>query len=207
MRKLLLLIWFITLLLSGCSQSQKDTEDPKKTTHLLFVGNSLTYYNDLPGLVKQEAKQKGIKVKTKQLAYPNYAIEDHLNDGEVQQLLKKEVYDYVIIQQGPSSQAEGRRMLFESGGILKKLCSESGAELVYYMVWPSRTYYHTFDGVIKNHREAAKANDALLCPVGEVWKAHFDKTGDFSYYGPDGFHPSMKGSEVAAEVIVQTLFK
>ena len=53
--------------------------------------------------------------------------------------------------------------------------------------------------------DAATLNKAVLCPVGELWKAHFDTTGDFAYYGPDGFHPSEQGSRVAAEVIYRSL--
>ena len=74
------------------------------------------------------------------------------------------------------------------------------------MVWPSKQYYHTFDNVIKNHHDVAEKYQAVLCPVGEVWKTHFDATQDFSYYGPDGFHPSQKGSESAAKIIVDSLF-
>lgn len=177
-----------------------------KSTNLLFVGNSLTYTNDLPDMVEKEAKRMDIKVKTTMLAYPNYALVDHLDDGEVQKRIRSGKYDYVIVQQGPSSQEEGREMLLEAGRTLKKLCEQSESKLVFFMVWPSRTYYYTFDGVIKSHREAAEENDAILCPVGEVWKASFDKTGDFSLYGMDGFHPSPKGSRLAAEVIVKTLF-
>jgi hypothetical protein len=177
-----------------------------QTTKILFVGNSLTYTNSLPDLVEKEAKSRGFKVKTTTLAYPNYAIIDHWNDGEVQKYIKSEKYEFLIVQQGPSSQSEGRKMLLEDGSKLKKLCEQSGTKLVYFMVWPSQTYYHTFEGVIKNHRDAATENDALLCPVGEAWKAYFDKTKDFSLYGMDGFHPSPKGSRLAAEVIVDTLF-
>ncbi len=178
-----------------------------QTTKVLFVGNSLTYTNGLPTLVEEEAKSRGVKVKTLMLAYPNYAIIDHWNDGEVQKYIKSEKYDFVVIQQGPSSQSEGRRMLIEDGNKLQKLCEQSGSKLVYFMVWPSQAYYHTFEGVIKNHRDAAKMNGALLCPVGEAWKAYFDNTEDYSLYSGDGFHPSPKGSRLAAEVIVDTLLK
>ncbi len=178
-----------------------------QTTKILFVGNSLTYTNDLPSLVEQEAKSRGVKVRTLTLAYPNYAIIDHWNDGEVQKYIKSEKYDYVIVQQGPSSQNEGRRMLIEDGGKLSKLCDQSGAKLVYFMVWPSQSYYNTFDGVIKNHQDAAKENNAILCPVGVAWKAYLESTKDYSLYGSDGFHPSPKGSRLAAEVIVDTLFQ
>jgi lysophospholipase L1-like esterase len=39
-----------------------------------------------------------------------------------------------------------------------------------------------------------------------VWKDYIDSKNDYSYYGDDGFHPSERGSEVAAKVIYNTLF-
>lgn len=201
-------ILVLLIIVYSCGSSSQD-DDPvaSDAIQILFLGNSLTYFNDLPSLVVRKAKDLGVNVKTEAIAFPNYALEDHWNDGEVQKQLNSGKFKYLVIQQGPSSQAYGRETLFEYGAKLKQLCKQNDAELVYFMVWPSQTYYYTFDGVIKNHRDAAMENDALLCPVGEVWKAYFDDTEDFSYYGPDGFHPSQKGSEVAAEVIVETLFK
>lgn len=178
-----------------------------QTTRILFVGNSLTYTNNLPELVEKEAKSRGLKVQTTMLAFPNYAIIDHWNDGEVQKLIRSEKFDFVVVQQGPSSQEEGSRMLLEDGARLGLLCENHGSKLAYFMVWPSRSYYYTFDGVIKNHKTAAKENDALLCPVGEAWKVYFDENNDFSLYGRDGFHPSPKGSRLAASVIIDTLFE
>lgn len=174
-------------------------------TNLLFVGNSLTYTNDLPSLVEKYAKTKGILVKTKMIAFPNYGLEDHWNDKEIQKLIKSKNYDYVIVQQGPSSQEYGRTSLLEYGEKLNNLCNENKTKLVFFMVWPSKMYYYTYDGVIKNYTNAANQLSALLCPVGKVWKAHFDKTKDFSYYGVDGFHPSLKGSKITAEVIVKSI--
>ncbi len=75
------------------------------------------------------------------------------------------------------------------------------------MVWPSLKNYHTFDGVIKNHEDAASTNNSILLPVGRIWKNYIDSTNNNEYYGPDGFHPSLEGSQVAAEVILDNLIK
>ena len=174
--------------------------------NILFVGNSLTYTNNLPELVKQRAQEKNITLGIKTIVKPNYAIVDHWAEGEVQQYIESKKFDYVIIQQGPSSQQEGRDMLIVGGKKYADLCAENDAKLCYFMVWPSLTYYQTFGGVIKNHEDAARLNNAILCPVGIVWKDHFDTTNEFDYYGSDGFHPSLSGSQVAANVIVATLF-
>ena len=189
---------------------QMEEEDPVDFSatdfNVLFIGNSLTYFNDLPALVEEMALDKELIIGTTMIAHANYAIVDHWADGLVQQEIAKEIYDWVIIQQGPSSQEEGRNILIEYGEEYQALCETHGATLAFYMVWPSRTFYHTFDGVIKNYTDAAEMNNATLIPVGKVWKSYFDTTGDFSYYGADGFHPSLQGSKVAAQVIADTLF-
>ncbi|MEQ8713598.1 MAG: SGNH/GDSL hydrolase family protein [Cyclobacteriaceae bacterium] len=219
MKSLSTLLFLVLLVLLSCgSDDQVEVIDGKNEVEppashesgdfsILFVGNSLTYSNSLPQLVVERAKEANdLVINAHTIAYGNYAIIDHWNDGNVQKEIASGQYDYVIIQQGPSSQAFGRQVLIEYGSKFKELCESHNTELVYYMVWPSRQYYHTFDGVIKNHEDAATMNNALLAPVGQVWKRHFDITQDFSYYGSDGFHPSLKGSQVAAEVIVNTLF-
>ena len=125
--------------------------------------------------------------------------------GQIQKLIASKKYDFVIIQQGPSSQNNGRNMLIEYGKKYNSICKLNNTKLCYFMVWPSLNYYHTFDGVIKNHKDAASINNSILLPVGEVWKDYFDRTDDFQYYSSDGFHPSLEGSQMAAKVIVEYL--
>ena len=158
-------------------------------------------------MLKKYAKQKGIEVNTKMIAYPNYAIEDHWNDGQVQKLISSKKFDYVIIQQGPSSQSDGRKMLIEYGKKYNNLCKLNEAKLCFFMVWPSLKYYPTFDDVIKNHEDAALINNSILLPVGKVWKNHFNSNKEKDYYSADGFHPSIKGSQISAKIIVEHLFQ
>ncbi|MFT3908244.1 MAG: SGNH/GDSL hydrolase family protein [Ferruginibacter sp.] len=187
------------------AQKEMHYNDSVKT--ILFVGNSLTYANDLPGIVARLGKEKGIKIKTEMIAYPDYSLEDHWNDGELQKLLAANHYDFVIIQQGPSSQEEGRTTLLDYGARIKTLCEKNNARLAFFMVWPAFVNFNNFDGVIKNYSDAATATHSILCPVGQVWKKYFLETNNYSYYSSDKFHPSKKGSEVAAMVIFETLFK
>lgn len=199
--KLRALIFILFITFSFCADT-----DGQSGTKILFVGNSLTYTNDLPSLVTKYAKTKGYTVQTTMLAYPNYALEDHWNDGQLQKMIAKEKYDFVIVQQGPSSQADGRAMLLNDGKRIKALCDKNNSKLVFFMVWPAKANLHMMDGVIKNYTDAATETSSLLCPVGKVWKEKF-ATGDYSYYGPDDFHPSLAGSQSAAKIIVDTLFQ
>lgn len=198
---------FFLLTLFFCFQFNTEAQNKSDVNNILFIGNSLTYTNNLPELVKTKAKYSGYNIHAEVIAFPNYAISDHWKDGKVQKLISSKKFDIVIIQQGPSSQSEGKKMLINYGKKYNDLCLENNVLLAYYMVWPSLRYYHTFDDVIKNHQLAAKMNNAILCPVGKVWKNYFDSTKKFDYYGLDSFHPSPKGSKVAAEVIFNSLKK
>ncbi|MBK7342359.1 MAG: SGNH/GDSL hydrolase family protein [Saprospiraceae bacterium] len=205
-----LIIWLLMHSLSaGCAAAGSAADGPSgadTTIHILFVGNSLTFANDLPNLVSQQAREKGIVVQTRMITRPNYALIDHLAEGIIQQAMSDQHYDFVVVQQGPSSQDEGRQMLLDAGRELSGLCLTHQSQLAFFMVWPSRSNQHTFEGVIKNYTAAAVQSQAILCPVGEVWKRHVDASGSWDYYGPDGFHPSLLGSQVAAAVIAESLF-
>jgi len=173
---------------------------------LLFVGNSLTYTNDLPSILEQIATVYGKNIETEMLCYPNYAIVDHLAEGKIQQMIAANNYDYVIVQQGPSSQEEGRKMLIDAGKQLSVFTKKHNSILAYYMVWPSKRYYFTFDKVIANHIEAAQKNNALLFPVGTYWRQYEAQQKGTSLYGADQFHPSKTGSFLAAVTIFKKIF-
>lgn len=173
---------------------------------ILFVGNSLTYTNNLPGILEEIAIEFGESIKTTTLAFPNYAIEDHWNDGIFQKKLIENKFEYVIIQQGPSSQPDGKEMLVSYGAKMKLECNKNGAELAYFMVWPSKRYFYTFDGVIKNYSYAAESNKAILFPVGRLWKKYEASTNTVILYGSDDFHPSKAGSFLAALAIFHGLY-
>lgn len=205
-------ILFLNITAGACKKAKTNQPQPvivysDSAKSILFVGNSLTYYNDLPGLVARIGRDSGVEIKTEMVAYGNYALEDHWNDGQIQQLIANKKYDFVVVQQGPSSQADGRAMLLDYGARIKNLCVTHNTQLAFFMVWPAFANFNNFDGVIRNYTDAAVATNSMLCPVGKIWKEYFLSTGDYSYYGPDMFHPSQKGSDNAALIIFKTLFK
>ncbi len=201
------LSFFFGLFFSSAPLAAQEQATKSATSYkILFIGNSLSYSNNLPLLVSIAGEKQQLDIATEIIAKPNYALIDHLEEGSLETKIENESFDFVIVQQGPSSQEAGRKLLFEAVQKLTKVCKKNQSQLAIFMVWPSQQYYHTFDKVIKNHREVAEKYQAVLCPVGEVWKTHFETTKDFSYYSTDGFHPSKKGSQAAAEIIISSLF-
>lgn len=212
-------ILFLSLLHSSCTydleccdpSTPEQPEEPdcygssEASYDILFVGNSLTYSNEMPVLLEKIGEENDITITTECICYGNYALEDHINDGIVQTKISSKKYSHLVFQQGPSSQAYGRETLLEYGKQLSKLALENQATPAYLMVWPSIVYYHTFDGVIKNYSDAATANDALLIPLGIIWRKIHENHSQIKLYASDEFHPSRLGSLLEALVILKTL--
>jgi hypothetical protein len=60
--------------------------------------------------------------------------------------------------------------------------------------------------VIASYRRAADAAGAELLPAGDAWRRAWGCNGTLALYGPDGFHPSGLGTQLAALVVYGGLF-
>lgn len=176
-------------------------------TKILFVGNSLTYTNNLPLLVEKIAKEDGTSIVTEMIAFPNYALEDHWNETQVSSALARTKYDYVILQQGPSAMPASRTNLVEYALKFSQLCRKSKAKVCLYTVWPSRERNFDFLNVIKSYAMAADTAGGRALEAGLAWKKILDENEDFPLYSSDDFHPTMHGSLLSAMVIYATLFQ
>ncbi len=196
---------FSIILFTCCSNEPEATTDTKGDLHILFVGNSLTYTNDLPVLIKELGLKDGLTITYSSLLFPNYSLEDHWNEGKVQKELQKGIYDIVIAQQGPSALPESQALLLDYTIRLANVCRQYKCKLALYMVWPSADRSFDLDNVILSYTNAATATQSLLCPAGLAWKNAWNADSTLPLYSADDFHPSMKGSVLAAITIYAAL--
>jgi len=195
--------------LLACS-SPSGPDLPDAELRVLFVGNSLTAANDLPGLVRTIARAAGRSVETLGIVAPNYALEDHWRAG-VPERIRALRPDVVVFQQGPSSLRESRLNLLAWTDSFAPVVREAGATPAFLMVWPEVQRAHVFDDVRDNYRAAAERAQGLFLPAGEAWRPLVGALGGSladegpDPYGPDGFHPSFGGSVLAAYVVVRVL--
>src|SRR5262249_37571105 len=81
-----------------------------KPLRILFVGNSLTSTNDIPGRVAKVARALGRGATIESVTHPTYSLEDHWNDGGAAVAIAKG-WDVVVLQQGPSTRDQERAQL------------------------------------------------------------------------------------------------
>jgi hypothetical protein len=179
----------------------------QKKINVLFLGNSLTYSNNLPELMKQVAASDSVELNYRSICFPNYALIDHWNDGNAQQEIASGKYNFVIVQQGPSSQEEGRRYLLEWGLKFDSLCDKHRAKLVSYMVWPAKERAGDFAGVFESYKLLADTTNGIFSPAGKAWQLVWEENPEFKLYGADNFHPNGRGSLLAAMVLYGTIMK
>lgn len=172
---------------------------------ILFIGNSLTYANDLPGMVCALARSTGRKVICEAVAKPDFGLEEHWRDGEARKAIGRG-WDVVILQQGPSALRESRVMLIDYARRFDAEIKKTGARTALYMVWPSRQRRGDFAGVSQSYAAAARSVNGTLLPAGDAWLAAWKEDSKLPLYDNDGFHPSPMGSYLAAMVIYRQLF-
>ena len=184
---------------------------PDAEVRILFVGNSLTAVNNLPGLVATIALSAGHSVSTLGLVAPNYSLEEHWRSG-VADRIRELRPDVVVFQQGPTSLNESRAHLLAWTDSFAPVVREVGAVPAFLMVWPEIQRVGVFDAVRENYRAAAVRSDGIFLPAGEAWRPLVPGSGALEQatgpdpYGSDGFHPSLEGSLLAAYVAVGAIF-
>lgn len=174
---------------------------------LLFIGNSLTYTNDLPGIVERLLEEHGgiADVYTESVSLPNFGLQDHWEGlSNARDRIRSGGWDYVVMQQGPSA-TTGRPSLLEYSQRFTVEIVSAGGRPAMYMVWPSAQRSFDFDGVSDSYRTAAAQIGGRLFPAGEAWRAAWARDSSLSLYGSDGFHPSLLGTYLAAVVIFEQL--
>ena len=82
---------------------------------------------------------------------------------------------------------------------------QAGAATALYMVWPSQARRGDFPDVSRSYTAAARAVGGLLLPAGDAWREAWQLDSRLALYGPDGFHASPLGSELAAITIFQAV--
>ena len=144
-------------------------------------------------------------VHFKSVSYPDYSLQDHWIEGNIQKEIEEGGYHFVVAQQGPSALPESKILLIEYAKKLSEHCQKYNTRLCFFTVWPSKSRSFDLDRVIGSYKKAAEQTNSLLAPAGLAWKIAWKANPGLPLYGPDDFHPSTKGSLLAAMTIYATI--
>jgi hypothetical protein len=180
---------------------------PGQELSVLFIGNSLTYVNDLPLIVQALARSADKSLYVESVSFGGFNLEDHWNRGDALAAIESRDWNVVVLQQGPSSLPESRVDLRTWNMKFAPLIRRSGAVPALYMVWPAIDRLPFFDDVRDSYSLAAYDVRGIFLPAGEAWRAAWRRDPEAPLYGDDDFHPSNAGSYAAALSIYGMLYK
>ena len=164
----------------------------KKTLNILFIGNSHTYYNDMPLMVLQRANEAGYDCRVTMISHGGWYLAQHAEEPDVRFNILYGNYDYVVLQEHAHPK-------------LNEMIRQAGSMPVIYACWAKKEEPEKQEYMNQVHRRVADEIGALLAPVGENWWPYMKSWPDLEMYAGDGAHASPAGSDFAAKHIWEAI--
>ena len=216
MKKLLFLLSIIPFLSFG--QLKKE---------VLFIGNSYTYYNNMPQLVEQIALSFGDSLIYDSSTPGGASFNVHTNNTQTLAKINQQQWDYVVLQ------AQSQEPSFSPGQVANNTypyaeilvdsiyANSSCTEPLFFMTWgrkygdqqncaaypPICTYLGMQQRLRESYLEMAFNDSASCAPVGMAWKKSIAIDSTLNLYSSDNSHPSIYGSYLAACTFYASIFK
>ena len=205
-----------TLLFSINTQAQDSVS-------VLFVGNSYTYVNDLPNVFKQLTGSLGDEATVDSKTNGGFTFQNHLVDPLTMTKIHAKPWDYVVLQgqsQEPSfpfdqvnTQTLPPAVSLADSVYANGFCSQT----MYFMTWGRQvgdpqwdsinTFYKMNNRLRNAYVRIADSANASVAPVGVAWKYIIDNHPTINLYSPDGSHPSLEGTYLAACTFYASVYR
>ncbi len=187
---------------------------------VLFLGNSYTFFNDLPQMTAEIAKKAGISLTTDSVtrggAYLHQFADpaDELYD-KWRTLYDSQHWDAVIFQNQSFHPVKDPAAYKEAVLTMQKLLHPD-QRILLYETWAYKdgsdklastglTYGEMHRRMAASCQNAAAASNATVVPVGDAFAHIHDLHPEIELYDPDGSHPSPAGTYLAACLFVSKL--
>ncbi|MEM6345554.1 MAG: T9SS type A sorting domain-containing protein [Bacteroidota bacterium] len=203
-----ILLW--ALLLGPCLSAQ--------TQKVLFIGNSYTYRNDLPKMIRDMALSTGDTIITDQQTPGGATFQGHANSQATYNKIKADNWHYVVLQgQSQEPSFPINQVMAQTFPFAARICDSirtynSCTRPMFYMTWgrengdqnnctnwPPVCSYEGMDSLLNlRYQMMGEMNNGYVSPVGAVWNYIRTNHPNIDLYDADGSHPSPTGTYAAA---------
>lgn len=195
--------------------------------NILFIGNSYTYFFDLPTLFADLCRANGHDVRVDSVTAGGRELHEcltefysDLNVGDplgkkISELLEEAEYDVLILQEQSCLPYHNPELFFAGAVGLSTIIGAwrtilyatwgrmDGSEDLDYFGW---TRLSMTKGLYDSYCHAAQLVHGEVSPVGLCFAKAVETTPEIDLYDPDKSHPSYAGSCVAALCHYKTVF-
>lgn len=188
--RLLIALVFLCLLSTGRAQAQGDT------TKVLFVGNSFTYFYNLPQVVSAMAAEQGVPLMTRQSTVGGSNLAQHWKaerGTQTRALIPSEDWDFVVFNNHSLSSLRDSAAFMDYGKKFAHLVHDQGATPVFMMTWAYKSNPLMQSAVSQAYQRLAQESEAICFPAGMLFYSARTLRPDLNLFFDDK-HPSELGT-------------
>ncbi len=165
---------------------------------VLFIGNSYTYFNDLPGLLARLAAANGLELVTESVVEGGMTLLGHLRCGEALSRIRSGGWDAVVLQEQSTRPLDAPGLMEAAVQELAGEVDRVGARTALYLTWARHDHPDDQAALDSAYRRCAAAVGASVVPVGPCWQRALAEDPSLALYEQDGSHPAPMGTYLAA---------
>src|SRR5262245_24458558 len=174
---------------------------------VLFVGNSFTARNDLPGLIARLAAARGHELEHRLISAGGASLRSHWNAGEAAKAIRDGGFEAIVLQEQRTLPVKNAKRMHENVRLFDGAIKAAGAQTVLYMTWARRHAPESQQAITDAYTSIGRELGAAVAPVGTAWRQFLAKFDRPVLHDKDGSHPSPAGSYLAACVFLVVLYR
>jgi hypothetical protein len=181
----------------------------ERPLRVLFVGNSFTFGNDLPGLVAELALSRDppVRLEVETVARDGMTLERHWKDGDVPRRLTREAWDVLVLQEQGARPLTDPGLMEEYAGRFAALARKADTHVILFQTWARLNQPETEQARAATYRRIAESVGATVAPVGAAWSRALARRPKPALHAADGVHASPAGSRLAASEILHAILR
>lgn len=196
------------IILTGCSTSRGAGPDAGEAlVEILFLGNSYTSVNDLPGMVEELATAAGRPLRQESITPGGMTLDGHASDSGTVAKIASRRWSYVVLQEQSLMPILEPETFFASARVLDGAVRAAGSRTLFYLTWPRLDAPENQAKLTAAYSQIARELSADVAPVGPAWAAALAERPDLALYSSDGSHPGPQGTYLAALVFFAKIFR
>lgn len=173
---------------------------------VLFVGNSFTARNDLPGMISRLAASRGHNFEHRLISAGGASLRRHWNAGEARKAIQEGRYTHVVLQEQSTLPIKNAKRMHESVRLFDEAIKDAGARTVLYMTWARQHAPESQQVISEAYSSIGAELGAIVVPVGLAWQNFLGTHDQPSLHDRDQSHPNSAGTYLAACVFLAVLF-
>jgi hypothetical protein len=173
---------------------------------ILFIGNSFTARNDLPGLIGLLAAARDKRIEHRLISAGGASLRMHWNKGVAQKAIAEGHYDCVVLQEQSTLPVKNARRMHENIRLFDEAIRAAGAKTVLYLTWARRHAPESQEAITAAYTTIGEELGATVVPAGVAWQRFLQEHDEPVLHAPDDSHPTLAGSYLAACCFLAVLF-